>query len=560
MTKAAVDTATAPDRSDWLGYLLVTGGWRRRLAMMLAGAFSMLAFAPFFFWPVLWITLPGLYANLPSDLAIRPTRATLRDAALTGWWFGFGYHLAGLYWIGEAFLVEAHIFGWLLPVAVTIMPAGLALFTAAATALTTALAPSRGVTRVLAFALAFGITEWLRGHILTGFPWNVLGYALTYPLVLMQTAGLIGIYGLTLVTVVVFVLPFELWRLASRRRDRRWRGVALAAAFGPLLLMTLYGLHRLDVQPVAGETRGARIRIVQPSIPQTEKWRPEHQRRIFDEHLSLSLTAPDGTIDNATGIAMILWPEAAMPFLPLDQPIAMTDIGRMLPPHTALVSGALRADPATADSPRRVFNSLLMFGPGDPAQFLQAYDKTHLVPFGEYLPLQRTLEAVGLQQLSRLRGGFASGPEPRGAMMVNAVGALAPLICYEALFPARVVQSPERPRALLNVTNDGWFGNTSGPRQHFHMSRVRSVEEGIPLLRAGNNGISAVVDAHGRVEHVLPLNARGTIDANLPPRLPAPVYAYLRDWLFGGILFAFAAIVALRTRTLFLCDLFCDVQ
>lgn len=548
-----------PAEPDWRTYLYVAPGWRRRMAMMLAGASSMLAFAPFFLWPILWLTLPALYANLP-ERDTRPARLVLREAAITGWWFGFGYHFAGLYWIGEAFLVEADIFGWLLPLAVTIMPAGLALFTAATTALTVGIAPAGGVTRALLFAAAFGIAEYLRGHILTGFPWNVLGYALTYPLVLMQSAGVVGIYGLTVVAGLIFVLPLEVWRLASRRREARWRGVAIAVALGPLVAMALYGLHRLNLQPFAGETRGARVRIVQPSILQTEKWRPEHQRRIFDDHLALSLTAPDGSLDNAAGITMILWPEAAMPFLPLDQPVAMADIGRILPGGAVLVSGALRADPATADHPRRVYNSLLAFAPGETARLVATYDKTHLVPFGEYLPLQGALETIGLQQLSRLRGGFAAGAEPRPLMAVDRVGNLAPLICYEALFPARVVQSAERPRALLNVTNDGWFGNSTGPRQHFHMSRVRAVEEGLPLLRAANNGISAIVDANGRIEQSLGLNIRGTIDANLPPRLPAPVYSVSKDLLFGAILFAIAAIVALRTRTLFRNGAFWNVQ
>jgi apolipoprotein N-acyltransferase len=351
--------------------------------------------------------------------------------------------------------------------------------------------------------------------------------------------------------VLVFVLPQELWRLAGLRQDGRWRGVAIAAAVGPLVAMTLYGVSRLNRPHASGEETAARIRIVQPAIRQTEKWRPEHQRRIFDEHLALSLTAPGGAIDNAADISMILWPEAAMPFLPLDQPIALSDIGRMLPAHATLVAGALRAEPATAERPRYVYNSLLSFGAGEQARPLQAYDKAHLVPFGEYLPLQRVLEAVGLQQLSRLRGGFAAGPEPRSVMTVPGVGAMVPLICYEVLFPGRVVQTAERPLALLNVTNDGWFGDTTGPRQHFHMARVRAVEEGLPLLRAANNGISAVVDAYGRVEHALWLNMRGTIDARVPARLPAPVYAALGDLLFFGILFAIVCVIAVRNRMRF---------
>lgn len=493
--------------------------------------------APFFLWPVLWVTLPALL--IAMEVAAGQTgervarlapwqRSPLGRMADVGWWFGFGYHVFGLFWIGEAFLVEADTFAWLLPFAVTLLPAGLALFTAAATAFAGWVARP-GFMRVVALALGFGVTEWLRGHVFTGFPWNVLGYALTYPLVLLQSVSVLGIYGLTLLVVLVFAGPYTLWS------QNRWHAAALAV--GPIMLLAAFGWWRLegagdsDASALLGQPK---LRIVQPSVLQREKWQPEHQRRIFDDHLVLSATTAAGAMDGVGGLSLIVWPEAAMPFLPLEQPIALQEIGRMLPDGATLLSGGLRAEiPDRAGDKRRVYNSLLALGASDDQAILIAkYDKTHLVPFGEYLPLQTLLEAVGLQQLSRLRGGFTPGPEPRALIDVAGVGKLAPLICYEAVFPGRIVQTVERPRAIVNVTNDGWFGNTTGPRQHFHKARVRAVEEGLPVIRAANNGISAVISGHGVVVKQLGMNFRGALDARLPPALAPTTYARWGDWMF----------------------------
>jgi apolipoprotein N-acyltransferase len=222
-----------------------------------------------------------------------------------------------------------------------------------------------------------------------------------------------------------------------------------------------------------------------------------------------------------------------MPFLPLKSPEALKTIGEMLPPGTYLLSGALRvAEPASSESERRrAYNSLMVFGPGGGLAAL--YDKIHLVPFGEYLPFQETLEGMGIEQLTRWRGGFSSGRNPRPLMYVPGLPRISALICYEAIFPAAVVQSGERPSVLVNVTNDGWFGNTTGPYQHFHQARVRAVEEGLPLVRVANNGISAVIDPDGRVLAELGLNVRGVIDSPLPAGGAPPVYARFGDGVFA---------------------------
>ncbi|HJU32251.1 MAG TPA: apolipoprotein N-acyltransferase [Hyphomicrobiaceae bacterium] len=547
-------------------------GWRRRAAAFATGALSVLAMAPFFAWPVLWITLPALVwliegatsprgrASSPPGWEAAPVASPTPQAGVNrqpwharpavaaaeiGWWFGFGYFVPGLFWIGEAFLIEAETFAFLLPFAVTLLPAYLALYWAAAAGVAARLAEP-GPRRVVVLALALSAGEWLRGHLLSGFPWNTLGYALTFPLTLMQSAAVLGIYGLTLLTILVFALPPVLWPEApSGIAGRRARIAALALALGPIAGMALLGGARLALATDV-DVPGVKLRIVQPSVPQREKWRPENQRTIFLDHLTLLATSPDGHIDNAAGITHVIWPEAAMPFLPLDHPEALSAIGRSLPAGSVLVTGALRAEPAPpgAPHPRQVFNSILVLGEGGtPAG---VYDKIHLVPFGEYLPLQRTLEAIGLQQLSRLRGGFAAGMRPRPLLRVPLLPAAAPLVCYEAIFPAAIVQGSERPGLMLNVTNDGWFGDTTGPRQHLHQARVRAVEEGLPLVRAANNGISAAIDSYGRIRARLDLNQRGTLDAALPAAVPPPVYARLGDLVFVGLWLALAAALLLH--------------
>lgn len=527
--------------------------WRRRLAALAAGVASVLAMAPFFAFPVLFATLPVLLwlldAPVPqprADAKGRLARLSAHPAwhaALIGWWFAFGYFFAGLFWIGQAFLVEAEVFAVLLPVAVTLMPAGLALFWAGAAAL--ARLPAASATaRVVLLALALSGAEYLRGHVLTGFPWNVLGYALTWPLPLMQSAAYAGIYALTLLAVLVFAGPLVLWVDGDAHGSgARTRWLALALAAGPIALMALAGAWRLSAGAPA-DVAGVRVRVVQPSVPQREKWRPEHQERIFADHIRLSQTNAGGSEDGLAGISHVVWPEAAMPFLPLEYPAVRRMIGEMLPEGVQLIAGALRAEPNPPGAlrPRRIFNSILVFGRG--GELAAQYDKIHLVPFGEYLPFQPLLQAAGLEQLTRMRGGLDSGVRPRPLLRIGGLPPVTPLVCYEAIFPGAVVQTGERPGLLVNVTNDGWFGNTTGPRQHFHQARVRAVEEGVPLVRAANNGISAVFDAHGRVLGRLGLDVRGTIDTAVPAAIAPPPYARLGDGIFLCIWLGIAGALA----------------
>ncbi len=539
MTGPSAASSNAADRLRARVHALA--GWRRSALAFVAGSLSVLAFAPVYLWPVMFVTLPVFVWLLDGA-------PTPKSAAVTGWWFAFGYFFFNLFWIGEAFLVEADKFAWLLPFAITLLPAGLALFWAAAAAIVKAFGQA-GLARILIFAIVFSGAEWVRGHIFTGLPWNVPGYALTAPLELMQSAGVLGIYGLTLLALMIFTAPVVLIAEAGAGANRRRVLQAISAAALPLALMWAYGAWQLSRPQTF--VAGVKIRIVQPSVLQTEKWRPEHQRRIFDDHLALSLTNPSGVRDDLAGITHVLWPEAAMPFFPLESQTALSEIAEMLPEGRTLITGAIRRELPSGEATQRelydakVFNSILAFD--EKAALTARYDKIHLVPFGEYLPLDSVLSAVGLKKLTHGRGAFTPGAEPRTLMSIPGLPPATGLVCYEVLFPNEVVQSAGRPGVLLNVTNDGWFGNTSGPRQHFHQTRVRAVELGVPVLRAANNGISGAIDANGRVLAVLWMNERGAVDTALPGVTAPPPYARYGDWIFVLLLTA-AGAMAFRVR------------
>lgn len=516
-------------------------GWRRAAVAIAAGGLSALAFAPIFAFPVLFLTLPVFVWLIDASPG-------WRRAASAGWLFGFGYFFCNLFWVGEAFLVEADKFAWLLPFAVTLLPAGLALFWAAAAALARRFWLP-GLARVFVFAIALGVVEWLRGHVLTGFPWNVLGYSLTYPLPLMQSAALFGAYGLT--AIAAFVFPAPLVMMADRDERLCFGDVAraIAVGVGPIAMLCLYGAWRLSAPEAF--VPDVKLRIVQPSVPQREKWMAEYQRRIFNDHIALSLVNPKGETDSLAGITHLVWPEAAMPFFPLETPTALDMLAAMLPKGTTLITGGIRHDPPLGPDRRllpgtRVLNSILVFN--DAAKVDAIYDKIKLVPFGEYVPLESALSHIGIEKLTHGRGAFGEGVTPRPLMTIPGLPPALGLVCYEALFGGEVVQGAARPGVLLNVTNDGWFGQSTGPYQHFHQSRIRAVEEGVPLIRAANNGISAVVDPYGRALQTLGLDVRGIIDSGLPQALTPPVYARAGDWMLALVLAAFSMMAAISAK------------
>jgi apolipoprotein N-acyltransferase len=503
--------------------LVLLDGKARLAVSAFAGAVSALAMPPYGLWPVLFLTFPAAVLILDGTGG---DRAGLRGAGLAGFAFGFGYFLAGLWWIGMAFFVPGDSYQWMMPFAVLGLPLFLALFTAFGFAIARLLW-SNGPGRILAFAFGVSLSEWLRGHVLTGFPWNEFGYALANTELIGQMASLIGVEGLTVLAVAIFAAP------ATLNDDTglwRWRPPAIALIL--LGVMAAYGAGRLYI---SGETEftDTTVRIMQPNIPQDDKFRASAKSEIMARYLALSQerTSESGTLEEAD---ILVWPESAFPFALARTPDALAQIGALLPDGKILLTGAARIGESTGSGRPPVFNSIHALG--SDGSIIASYDKVHLVPGGEFLPFQGVLESLGMRQLTRLPGGFTAGEAPHNITLPSGLK-LGPLICYEAIFPTGVYDD-ERPDALLNVTNDGWFGDTPGPHQHLAQARVRALEQGLPLIRAANTGISAVVDPLGRTLVFLPLGGEGVLDAKLPVATRATPYSHYGLWALIFLYFA----------------------
>jgi apolipoprotein N-acyltransferase len=520
--------------------IVLSWGWRRAGIAFLAGAVSTLGLAPFNAWPVLFLTVPVAVWLLEGSSAGR--LGGVMTAAITGWWFGLGYFVAGLYWIGFAFLVDAKTFAWLLPFAVIGLPAGLAIFTALGFALAR-LMWTRGPLRLIALALALTATEWLRGHLLTGFPWNVFGYALTGPLVFAQASALIGIWGLTFFAVILFASPAV---LVDERADTPRPYMAPMIALAILAGLAAYGAVRLARTPTQF-VAGVKLRIMQPNLTQDEKFNYGAKQAVMNRYLALSDKATGPGATGVRDVTHLIWPESAFPFFLAREADALAQIAALLPPTTVLIVGAARPVSMTPTSAvLRAYNSIYVID--HDGSILSVYDKLHLVPFGEYLPFQDFLESLGLMQLTKQRGGYLPG-SVRKPIAVPRAPAFLPLVCYEIVFPGDAVPRGERPGWLVNLTNDGWFGNSTGPYQHFQQARVRAIEEGLPLVRAANTGISAVVDPLGRIVAALPLGVEDVLDAPLPRAIDPTPYVRFGDGPAALVMLAaFALLLRRRFR------------
>ncbi len=498
--------------------LLLLWGWPRRFAALAAGALSALALAPVHAAPILFLTLPALVLLIDGAVVAGPRGIRrLRPAAVTGWWFGFGYFLAGLHWVGIAFFAEGRsALIPLMPLAVVGLAAGLALFTAFG-ALVARLLWSDGPTRIFALAFGLGVSEWLRGHVLTGFPWNLFGQAVAFTDVTAQAASVVGVYGLTFAGIAVFATPALLVDEPGRRP---WlRRLTLASVLALVVADLGWGFYRLSNAAPAGEAvmADARIRIVQPNIDQAVKWSPDKRQEALDKLTTLSDRRTDPETLGAMSFSEIIWPETALPFFLTEEPEALARIADLLSPGTILLTGAPRIEPAEAEGGRRYYNSL--FAIDDTGAIRAAYDKVHLVPFGEYMPLETLVRRLGVGELFRGIGGFSPGPH-RNLIALAGHPSFSALICYEAIFPGAILPEGGRPDYFVNITNDGWFGHSAGPYQHLDAARLRTIEEGIPMVRAANTGVSAIIDAFGRLVASLPLGEDGVLDGFVPSERP----------------------------------------
>jgi apolipoprotein N-acyltransferase len=334
-------------------------------------------------------------------------------------------------------------------------------------------------------------------------------------------------------------------------RASRW---PVIAAFGALGVLALFGALRLGLGADPGHVAGVRLRIMQPNVSQDAKFRPEHRDAILGRYLALSDRAVSPTTTGLADVTHLIWPESVFPFILARDAQALAEIGQALPARTTLITGAARMTAPLPDTRRSnaVYNAVQVVASG--GAILDSSDKVHLVPFGEYLPFSAVLNHIGLRQFVAVPGGFEAG-ERRKALNVPGLPPVSPLVCYEVIFSGEVMPqiSPggrdTRPGVLLNVTNDGWFGRYVGPHQHFAQARLRSIEEGLPLVRAANTGISAVVDSYGRVQDELPVGIDGILDSNLPAAIGATLFARFGNLpAFGIFLLFLTCILGLRLR------------
>jgi apolipoprotein N-acyltransferase len=506
--------------------------WRARGLALLAGLAAALAHPPFGI-------LPGLlgYAALLWLLDAIDGPRPLRSAFFRGWLAGLAYFGLGTWWIAEAFMVDAANQGWMAPFAVAAMAAGMALFWGLAAMLYRLVRPP-GVRRVLVFAGAYAALEWTRGHVLTGFPWNLPGETWKAGSPISQFAAVVGAYGLTWITLAIAAAP-AVWR-----EDRRGRGMVAVAVVS---LVSLY-VHGCSAIPFYSATRASdpprypTVRIVQADIPQESKWDEKRFAQIVQAYVSLTAKPYAGKPAD-----LVVWPEGALPLAINDYMVPGSWVRQAivdaLKPGQVMLLGGYRYE-GPPDKPV-YYNSLVALRrTASDVEVVGIYDKHRLVPFGEYLPADALMTKLGVKSMAHLGEGFATGPAPRPLRIAPNL-LVQPLICYESLFP-RLAEPAPGVRAIVNVSNDAWFGVTSGPLQHLNLASYRAIETGLPLIRATPTGVSALIDAQGRIlpGARLDLGESGVIDGNAPYVGSPTLFSRLGHWPFGVLLLvSFAAAI-----------------
>ncbi|MGR3272643.1 apolipoprotein N-acyltransferase [Thalassococcus profundi] len=484
----------------------VIGPYARLPLAIGAGALFALGQAPFDLWPV---ALCGLVAGV----WLLDRHMPAHSGAGIGWGFGLGYFALALSWIYEPFQIDAAATGWMAPFAVVGLAGGLALFWALAFWATAR------TGRLWALIPFFAGAELMRTYVLTGFPWALLPYVWA-PTNAIQWVSVVGPHGLSLLTAGVAVLVVQ----ALRRRNLGFGAGAAALVAG---LIGGGALIKPAPQDLADRPV---VRLIQPNAPQQEKWRRDMIPVFFNRQVDLTAAGPPADL--------VVWSETALPMLLANAGEALAVIRDAAGPVPVVV-GVQREEAGN------YYNSLVAVQPG--TEVYQYYDKHHLVPFGEYMPMASVFARFNIFGLAtRAEGGYAAGPGP-ALLDLGPLGRALPLICYEAVFPQDVGTAPERPDMLLQITNDAWFGTWSGPYQHLVQARIRAIEQGLPMLRSANTGVSAVIDGGGRVLASLPLGVAGKLDHPLPPPLPPTIYARTGD-LPAFALIAMLAAAAVITR------------
>lgn len=485
--------------------VMLLWGVRRAGLAILAGALTALALPPFSFVATLFVSFT-LLVWLMDGSATEPGAgffARSRSTFLLGWLFGFGYFVAGLWWLGNALLVEADEFAWALPLATLGLPAVLALYYGLATWIA-GLVWSDGFGRLAALAAGFGLAEWLRSFLLTGFPWNAIGYGVMPIPLMMQSDRVIGLFGVSALAVFVVCAPAL---LGTRRGLLGGMAIAVLLAFAHIG----YGAYSLSDAPPLEQAadQTVALRVVQPVIDQARKMDINDRVAVFEEHLALSALPPK---PGARRPDIIIWPETSVPFILTQYRDALVRIADVLQDGQILIAGVVRIEDSAPGQPPRYYNSI--YAIDSQGQILSAADKVHLTPFGEYLPFEAFWNSLGVGNIVDMPGGFSAGTA-HSLLTLPSGQVFYPLICYEAIFPEEITAAVSAASALLNITNDAWFGDTPGPYQHFQQARLRAVENGISLIRAANSGVSAQIDPYGRVVKQVAFNQRAVMDSTM---------------------------------------------
>lgn len=466
---------------------------KRNIHPLILGVFAVGALPPYYAWPFLFLSFSGLTFLL--------NRAeTKKQAVSLGFWFGFGFFSIGLSWICNALLIDGMGFEALAP----LPPLGFGIWGGLfpLTACIIAVCFPRGIRRLIAFCAMWGITEWVRSWLFTGFPWNPAGSVWAKWPSMIQTASVWGTFGLSAITVFIAGLPGLAVDFGKKTYWPVWAPVLLISA------LAAFGTQRLKSAPAVSDTvNGVRIRLVQPNIPQGKKWSRDAAEQNFMKLVHLSRS------EGAEKVSHVVWPETATQFLLEEDDFAKGMVVSALTPSAILLAGSLRTERDEKGRVLKLFNSIIALN--DLGIPLGRYDKSHLVPFGEYVPLAglfpfiRKITPVSMD-LSVGKGAYTT--------VIPRTLPIGMLVCYEVIFPGRVADRKIRPYWLVNVTNDGWYGISAGPHQHFVSAQMRAVEEGLPLARSANTGISGMIDAYGRITASLALGTQGVVDADLPRR------------------------------------------
>lgn len=486
--------------SKYHTWLVNLKGRNHLLVAVALGACLTLALPPISLFPCAIVALTSL-------LWLHDQCNSKAAAFKLGWWFGFGHFVTGLYWISNALLVDASVFGWLIPFALFGIAAVVAVYIGITLALLH-ITLTQGWLKVITFAAIWTLIEMLRGVLFTGFPWNLIGYIWTFSLSMLQTASIVGIWGLSFIAIICCAIPYI---STSKQPKARCYFIILSL----LLLIVAGGTWRLS-HSSNSTVPDIYIRIVQGNIPQTFKWDPTQEQRNFNKYIQLSLQ------EGYEKVTHIIWPETAIPY-PLNEQseVIHSALKPIVPENGALISGAIHVETDASGALKKIWNAALILEKSGHTQF---YHKSHLVPFGEYIPLRKTLH-LPLQKITAGMVDFTAGNGPQTFSLPHFVP-FSPLICYEAIFPQEVVNTRVHPQLLINVTNDAWYGYSTGPFQHFESARLRAIEQGMPLIRAANTGISAVIDSYGRIIQQSTLETTAVIDSELPIALTTPTIYY----------------------------------